>query len=901
MCIHVQHSYKLFIKNYFLRTQVFSTYDNPMDWLGNFIRRFIPKRLENDAADAEGLRTDFRERYHQFKLLLNANNNALEIMARIEESLRGGTPFGMTAVRSYCTRISTSVFQIVKHLNQLAPGKYEALYERFNGIQEQLNPLIAPRRKVGDGPLVKPLEEIDRNSVDLVGSKMANLGEMSNRIHLDVPCGFAVTTAGYHRFMTHNELQQEIDRRIQATPVERIDHLYNLSATIQQLIIGAHLPEDLKNAISEQYRHLEGKEGKRVTLALRSSAIGEDYSTTSFAGQYRSELNVNPDNIFNSYKEIVASMYSLQAISYRLNRGIPDEDVAMCVGCLSMVEAVSGGVICTRNPVDIRDNRIIINSVWGLPKSVVDGSTDPDLYILSKDQPPEIREKTIRYKKRQFVCYPEEGICRLDLTGNKGHESSLSDDQAVNLSRLAFQLEGYYGMPQDIEWVINGDGHILILQCRPLQQIEESETYGKVGTEVSSESILLQGGTTASPGAAAGPVFVLKKDMDALRFPEGAVLVTAQSLPRWATLLNRASAVISEQGSVAGHLASVSREFRVPALFGLKGAMETLMDGQAVTVDADRMKVHRGRIEAILNQDRTMKNPMEGSPVLEVLKSVARHITPLNLLDPDAPAFRSKNCKTYHDITRFCHEKSVYEMFQFGKEHHFPERSSKQLVCDVPMQWWVLNLDDGFQEEVEDKYIQLENIVSIPMLALWEGITAFPWEGPPAIDGKGFMSVMFAATRNTALVPGIPSQYTNRNYFMISKNYCSLSSRLGFHLSLVEALISDRDGENYISFQFKGGAADDHRRQKRIVFVTDLLEDYGFRVEGKEDHLIARVESREKDFMKDCLRILGYLTIHTRQLDMIMSNDRHVNYYRQKMKKDIHDVLTRQSRSQICD
>lgn len=848
-----------------------------------------------ESSNVEELRLEFKARYHSFKLLLNANNRSLEVTAEMEEALKGTWPFGMTHIQALCTRASANVWQIIKNLNELAPDKYEKLYDRFKEIQKNINLLAYPKSTHKEGPLVLPLKEVDKNLADQVGGKIANLGELRNRIHLTVPDGFVITAQAYQQFMEYNDLQTEIDRRIQTGSAEHLDQLYSLSADIQQLIIRSPLPKDLEKAISEQYRLLEEKDGKGVRVAMRSSALGEDLVGTSFAGQYRSELNVSSENIFHAYREIVASKYSLPAMTYRLNRGIRDEDVAMCVGCMSMVEAVSSGIVYSINPVDIRDNAVVINAVWGLPKSVVDGSTASDLFIVSRENTKKILRKKIAIKDQKYVSYPDEGIRRMDTDSDESRLASLSDEQALELAHLALELEDYYGIPQDIEWAMDTNGSIVILQCRPLKQAEVHKVQDiRAVQEEGSDSVILRGGVTASPGVAAGPVFIVKKNMDALQFPDEAVLVTAQSLPRWATLLNRAAAVVTEQGSVTGHLANVSREFDVPALFGVKAVGDRLKNGQWVTVDADGLRIYEGRIHALLQRQVKRKHLMEGSPVFESLKGVAQQIIPLNLLDPDSPEFKPKSCKTFHDITRFCHEKAVYEMFQFGKEHHFPERSSKQLFYDVPMKWWVLNLDDGFKEEVEGKYVQMENIISIPMLALWEGITAVPWDGPPPIDGKGFMSVMFQATKNTALVPGLPSRYADRNYFMISKNYCSLNSRFGFHFSIIEALVSDRSPENCISFQFKGGAADYQRRLERIYLIRDIVEEHGFRVEIKEDNLIARLEGHEKDFMRKGLKILGYLTIHTRQLDMIVSNSASINHQRAKIMKDLKEVVTTQ-------
>ncbi|MCL4503780.1 MAG: PEP-utilizing enzyme [Deltaproteobacteria bacterium] len=842
------------------------------------------------VLSVEEIRSAFRSRYHAFKLLLAANNTALQLMTDMEAALHGSHSFGMSFIRSHATAVCVKVFAMIKYLNELSGNRYQPLEAVFAAIEREINAVLTRRQPPAIQELVLPLDQIQEDLADGVGSKMANLGEIITRLpELSVPPGFAITAAAYELFITHNNLQEEINRRLQTLEEDDISDLYRKSSEVQMLIINGEMPAALQEAISYAYNNLELQTSAPLRVALRSSAIGEDAAETSFAGQYHSELNVSRENLFTVFKEILASKYALTAVSYRLHKGLRDEDVAMCVGCMAMVDSACGGVMYSRDPTDLASDAVFINAVHGLAKSVVDGSVTPDLYVVSRQTPLAVVKKEIREKELKAVCLPAEGVVM--KRDREGRQPVLTDAQVLELARIALILEEHFHAPQDIEWCLDRDGRLLILQSRPLKQLAALEGAAEQGVPSLDYPILLRGGEMASSGAAAGPVYQVRNNLDLLQFPEGAVLVTAFPHPTWATLLSRAAAVVTDRGGITGHLANVAREFGLPALFNTGQASAKLPPGTVVTVDADGRSVYQGRVEELLRQTGARPGVMLNTPVGQTLKEVMTFITPLNLTNPEARDFRPGGCRTLHDLTRFAHEVAVKEMFAFEKHRALSKYFIKRLITDVGMEWWVLDLEDGFKEEAEGNSVELANIASAPMLALWQGITAAPWEGPPPVDTRGFMSIVMGAATDPNLAAAGGTIFGNQNYFMISRDFCNLTSRLGFHFSTVEALVGDQAYENYIRFSFKGGAADYPRRVRRARFVADLLEQHHFQVDVKEDALFARLEGEQKDYMLSRLRILGYLTIHTRQLDMIMLNDAEVAPYREKITADLEKIV----------
>ena len=835
------------------------------------------------------LQAAFRGHYKEFRSLLTANNNALELMAEMELALSAGHSFGMAFIQGNCTALTVNIYKMIRHLHRLSDGRYAELDQPFKEITSQLEQVIANQSVSSEGDMILPMARVDASMVDQVGEKMANLGEVRNRLGLRTPDGFVITAVASRGFIHANELEVEINRRLKGLDFDNLEELFTVSAGIQSLIANAPLPAELEKAILDQYRELyrqfSNDKEPELLVALRSSAIGEDSSNASFAGQYRTQLNVSREFIGQAYKEIVAGKYKSQAIVYRRQRGFRQQDVHMCVGCLRMVDAVVSGVLYTRSPDDLRGGFVLIQAAPGLAVNVVDGSAATVQFRVSRTPPYDILDSS-----------PGAG-----RTNGDDSVSTLTAIQAAELAEAGVRLEEHFGAPQDVEWSIDKAGLLYILQSRPLGGAASDETSTSGGRSLQEDDrhdlppALLAGGVCASRGVGCGPVFTVRTSLDLLRFPKGAVLVVETPYPDWASLLDRAAAVISETGQMAAHLATVAREFGVPAIFGMKQALKTLTNNSLITVDATAGKIYEGRVDSLLALAPPKPNLMAGSPVYKTLEAALPLIIPLHLTDPTSPFFKPEACKTLHDLTRFCHEKAVVEMFNFGERYGFDDKAAKQLVVDAPSQWWVIDLDDGFSpdSDPESRFVDLGHIVSAPMLAIWQGMIAFPWAGPPPVSLRGFGSIIFQSTRNPALDPAVASAMNAKNYFLISKNFCNLSVRLGYHFALVEANLGEFLTENYVNFQFKGGAADENRRLMRVGLICDILNEFGFRVEQKADAMSARIEKQPATFLLERLKILGYLIIHTRQIDMIMGDEGMIARYRQKIMNDLQTILNK--------
>lgn len=850
---------------------------------------FSRPKATDTTADGKSPEHIFAMRHHRFKLFLTAWNKFQEVMTELEYTLCCEHPFGMYRVRALCTKVSTQVFQCIQQFNLLSPHTSTALQDRFAALQAEVSAMVYPRGDCLLGPEVMSLDTLPEDDNDQWHTHLTNLTDPATRKLVQlrttfprcIPPAFVLTAAGCQHIMQHDGLQDEVNRRIQAQGGLSPESLFELSNTLGALIESVPLPSGLAAKIIAEVnrlRALTAPSGKTMRLILRGRLWpeGQDGDHGLLLWGPSQPLNAPDDAILNAIRTTLAHKYHAQGLVYRRYRGIPDTGASLCIVCMAVEEGCIGGLAHTGNPMQPTRGSVHLYSCHGLPEDMEHSRLRVDITHVGRRSPHAIRLRTLA----------------------DPYAPSLSDAQAIHIAELALQLEELYGQPQALTWLCAPDGTVHIVMCRALivGQLLPAETLSHGDGDIPEP--LACGGITASPGIACGPVHVVRTLEDARTFPQGGVLVVERDLYQWVALMDRASAVITEQGVIASRLGSLAREFGKPAVFGLPNAMSKLDVLERVTVYGDGGMIYPGCVDSLIALSPPARDFMPDSPVYRTLQHVAEHILPLTL-DPDSPDFKAANCHTYHDIARYCHEKAVGSMFAFGSQHkHAPDRVKQLYDNGVPKQFWVVNLDDGFSTEAaatalrRDPTINIEHIHSVPMQALWRGMNAYPWQGPPPVDSKGFMSVLFEATANPHLDPAAQSAYfSEKNYFMVTRDYCSLHSRFGFHFVSVEARLGERAQENSLVFQLRGGAANIQRRILRVRFVADILWECGFAPVVRNDAVMARIEGIDREEGIPILEVAGYLTIHTRQLDMIMTDPVQVKQQRSLMISQCRTLL----------
>jgi pyruvate,water dikinase len=452
------------------------------------------------------------------------------------------------------------------------------------------------------------LEELGMTDVERVGGKNASLGEMIGKLAnlgVTVPGGFATTAAAYREFLNANGLATKINDLLADLDVDNIGKLTSAGSTIRNWILETPLPASLTTTVKSAWEEMSG--GNDISVAVRSSATAEDLPDASFAGQQETFLNVRGfDNMIEAMHQVFASLFNDRAIAYRVHHGFDHSEVALSAGIQTMVRSDVGasGVIFTLDTETGFRDAVLITSSYGLGETVVQGAVNPDEFYVYKPGLTQGKRPILRKNlgskaiKMIYSDDPKPGrtVETVDVDERDSLSFSITDEDIVNLAKMAVTIEDHYQRPMDIEWGKDGnDGKLYILQARP-ETVQSRSGRSIQRFTLKDKGDVIIAGRSIGHKIGAGTAKVVRSVAEMNRVRAGDVLVSDMTDPDWEPVMKRASAIVTNRGGRTCHAAIIARELGIPAVVGCGNATEKIEDGVDVTVScAGHGQLRRGR------------------------------------------------------------------------------------------------------------------------------------------------------------------------------------------------------------------------------------------------------------------------------------------------------------------
>ncbi|GAB4367123.1 MAG: phosphoenolpyruvate synthase [Elainellaceae cyanobacterium] len=468
-------------------------------------------------------------------------------------------------------------------------------------------------------------EEVGIADIPLVGGKNASLGEMIRQLSsqgVNVPSGFATTAYAFRYFMQRAGLDDRLRELFSDLDPENLGNLQERGRQARAMILHTPFPPELESAIIDAYTkmcerygagdnaicgRLEGDElaayrdyNCGVDVAVRSSATAEDLPDASFAGQQETYLNVyGIKPVLEACHRCFASLFTDRAISYRAIKGFDHFDVALSVGIQKMVRSdlAAAGVMFSIDTETGFKNAALITAAYGLGENVVQGSVNPDEYLVFKPTLKQgfrpILDKRLGTKEIKMI-YDEGGgklTKNVPVLGRDRRKFAIDDEEILTLARWACIIEDHYSSvhghysPMDVEWAKDGvTGELFVVQARPETVQSRKSSNVLRHFRLSQKSQILATGRAVGSLIGQGKARIIHDIEHLDQFQPGEVLVTERTDPDWEPIMKKAGAVVTQQGGRTCHAAIIARELGIPAIVGCGEALNVIQDGQELTV-----------------------------------------------------------------------------------------------------------------------------------------------------------------------------------------------------------------------------------------------------------------------------------------------------------------------------
>jgi pyruvate,water dikinase len=319
---------------------------------------------------------------------------------------------------------------------------------------------------------IVPLAQVVEEDRPRVGGKCYALAMMA-RDGFKIPEAVCVTTHAYDQYVGSSGLRERILLELSRKDFKdmRWEEIWDAALRIRSMFLNKPMAGDLHISLKAflQNRFGEGP------VVVRSSAPGEDSAGASFAGLHESYVNIRGgEAILEHIRLVWASLWSDAALLYRQELGLDVARSSMAVLVQEIIVGERSGVAFSTNPTE--PARALLESVHGLNQGLVDGTVEPDRWVLDRVTG-RIVSHTPAPRDQYVVCTPD-GVRLAALPANLSGAAPLRPEETSRVLEIAMRAEKLFGAPQDVEWTFR-EGTLWVLQSRPITTVSSDDPEDK--------------------------------------------------------------------------------------------------------------------------------------------------------------------------------------------------------------------------------------------------------------------------------------------------------------------------------------------------------------------------------------------------------------------------------------
>ncbi|MFV0439087.1 MAG: PEP-utilizing enzyme [Desulfopila sp.] len=815
------------------------------------------KRDSTARHDAAGGEIDvwrLQALVNNFRRILELNNDILAEMSQLERTLGGEFIFDTSFLENAVRSLSAKVHHLTYSLNALTGNGYISLYDTYQEIRMVLDDILVGNTKALSTVPVLPLQEVGWELEQLVGVDLVCLAELRHHSTLQAADGFVVTSGG--TWIVHER------------PALKRANYKGFTAA------------EVRTGLQEQFRRLLASEPPR-RFAVIASQIDDQVDQVSEIARFflipnhqetRVEIATDPPSFIElPFRPFAREQQEDQAGERWVERyrHAVEEIIHLL---LSYGQAENGG-----------GNGLVVLFVRDAPQPLVQGTVETrrsekeridslrvfahsqpepgtsDMYRLRRTYPFELIQSTIPARSAEYR-FADGQVASGRSVSRSGYScirgsALLSSVLLCNLAETAITLERLLGLPVTIEWELLADGRCHITGLYQMQATLDLTAADELAEAEGAAVVLCQGGHMVQSGVGAGRVVHVDLEMTPGDFPVGAVAVARFASPRLTPILQRAAAIVTEHGTAMGHLATVARELRLPAIFGIGEACRQLAPDSEVTVYADGGRVYQGVIDVLLRKGTGELSFSPFDQEYRQLRRLLRFIMPQHLGGSAVAEWSEGNCRCLYDLIRYCHDRAVDELA------HLQERRpalgairTRWLELGVPVEIRVLDIGGGLTGETGSRLVA-GDVRSAPLVAFLTGLLR-PEAWGDVRPAQGLRDLVASLPRSMGMLTG---SSLRDNLAIAGDAYLNINLKMGCYRHSVDAHLGRDESRNYVYFRSMGERGDRQRRNRRSPFIREVLTAMNFRVVMADDQVIGRLRSDRPEILRAALSVLGAL------------------------------------------